>query len=471
MGRRWILFALLGAGALGFGACSELKEAAPGEQDAGADDASDDIAEAAPDASGDAETDGPLPDSPPDSECKEPWKLATKTNAGCAPRRVALVEAGTLFVAYVSIARTSNGRVGVLYNFADVEQDDLHLSHFVESAAWPPTFKKAVLSKGFAEHVAIRGRVLAGSGDVFHVVEHEYADDGPGDVVYIRLANGQTPFTQPEQISAGVPRNASLSAAIGPSGEIIAGWYVPGTTGDGGVPGRFATSLRPANGSFTPPVVVESDVVDSAGGVGQSALRMDTAGATHLLLYHSRSSFGGSPRYYSSSGTGFAPRKSLENAADQDGFVGYSPAIGLFGARKFAAYFARPSGTTKAQLHLASWTLQNEEPSLQIVEQNIPAPDPKLPTYAAAMAVDRWGLVHLAILLPGPSSTAGVLEYKRQTRQAGQVGWLTDVVDDDVLSDTSQAFVDLLVDDRGRPHIAYRSGKDGNVYYATRTDR
>lgn len=471
MRRTWLVLALLGAAVAASGACSELKEAPPGEQDAGVADASDDVVEASQDPSTDAPSDGPLPDSPPDSECNEPWTLATKTSAACAPRRVALVESGTLFVAYVSIARTSNGRVGILYNFTDIEQDDLHLSHFVESAAWPPTFTKAVLSKGFAEHVGIRGRVLGGSGDVLHVVEHEYADDGPGDVVYIKLANGQTPFTPAELISSGVPRNASLSAALGPSGEVMAGWYVPSSAGDAGVPGRFATSLRPASGTFTSPVVVESDVVDSAGGVGQSSLRIDTSGATHLLLYHSRSSFGGSPRYYSSSGTGFAPRKSLENAADQDGFVGHSPSIAVFGARKHASYFARPSGTSKAQLHLASWTLQNEDPSLQIVEQNIPAPDPKLPTYAASMAVDRWGLVHLAIVLPGTSSTAGVLEYKRQTRQNGQVSWLTDIVDDDVLSSSTDAHVDLLVDDRGRPHIAYRSAKDGNVYYATRTDR
>ena len=45
------------------------------------------------------------------------------------------------------------------------------------------------------------------------------------------------------------------------------------------------------------------------------------------------------------------------------------------------------------------------------------------------------------------------------------------VVDSDVLSNLSTAYVDLVVDDHARPHIAYVSAKDGKVKYATRFDR
>lgn len=87
------------------------------------------------------------------------------------------------------------------------------------------------------------------------------------------------------------------------------------------------------------------------------------------------------------------------------------------------------------------------------------------------MAVDKFALVHLAIIRP-TSTTAGYLEYRREARDAsGSTKWLSDIVDPDVLSDTSDAFVDLVVDENARPHIAYRSGKDLKVRYATRFDR
>jgi hypothetical protein len=51
------------------------------------------------------------------------------------------------------------------------------------------------------------------------------------------------------------------------------------------------------------------------------------------------------------------------------------------------------------------------------------------------------------------------------------VQWLTDVVAPGIVSDLSESRADITVDARGRPHIAFRSGADGAVYYATRTDR
>jgi hypothetical protein len=74
---------------------------------------------------------------------------------------------------------------------------------------------------------------------------------------------------------------------------------------------------------------------------------------------------------------------------------------------------------------------------------------------------------------PDPVDPAhGTLRYLRQYRDtAGGLRWLSDIVDDDVLSASSGARVDLIVDDRGRPHIAYIAGRDNRAYYATRYDR
>lgn len=90
------------------------------------------------------------------------------------------------------------------------------------------------------------------------------------------------------------------------------------------------------------------------------------------------------------------------------------------------------------------------------------------------MQIDRFGLVHLLVVRPS-DPRSGVLEYRRQVRTtsspSGETKWLSDIVDPDVLSETSAAQIALTVDDAGRPHIAYVSGKDLQVRYATRYDR
>src|SRR5262245_9454 len=99
------VIAVLAALPLPFLACSDFKQAPTNEDiEAGVPGPIDDVNSAfdGPTAPGDAAPDGPLPDGPPDSECSEPWKLATKTVTECAPRRVALVESGTVLVEYVS---------------------------------------------------------------------------------------------------------------------------------------------------------------------------------------------------------------------------------------------------------------------------------------------------------------------------------------------------------------------------------
>jgi len=65
----------------------------------------------------------------------------------------------------------------------------------------------------------------------------------------------------------------------------------------------------------------------------------------------------------------------------------------------------------------------------------------------------------------------------RQTQSSGgSITWLTDTIDEnalgtDLTATAPNAFAAIVVDAAARPHIAYRSGKDGNVYYATRFDR
>ncbi|MCK5800808.1 MAG: hypothetical protein KAI47_26655, partial [Deltaproteobacteria bacterium] len=81
----------------------------------------------------------------------------------------------------------------------------------------------------------------------------------------------------------------------------------------------------------------------------------------------------------------------------------------------------------------------------------------------------------LAVILPSPKTSPGtslgVLEYRRQVLIAGNKTWITDVVDDDVVSVETASHVALWVEPRGRPHIAYFNGRTKKLMYATRDDR
>jgi hypothetical protein len=148
----------------------------------------------------------------------------------------------------------------------------------------------------------------------------------------------------------------------------------------------------------------------------------------------------------------------------------------VFGTKKYAAYYfraAQQANPNKAELRLATWQVDSDVPTIEILDQSIPSGTLAAPSFAyrVAMAVDKFGLVHLAILRP-TSATAGYLEYRRQIPNGtGGTKWLSDIVDPDCMSDVSESFVDMVVDENARPHIAYRSGKDGLVKYATRFDR
>lgn len=146
----------------------------------------------------------------------------------------------------------------------------------------------------------------------------------------------------------------------------------------------------------------------------------------------------------------------------------------MHNGKKYAAYFFRKALQTppqSADLRLATWSLATDTPTIEVLDQTIPSLDAQYPRYRVAMAVDVFGLVHLAIVRPATAKT-GYLEYRRQTRlDGGGVKWLSDIVDQDVLTESSDALVDMVVDDKGRPHIAYRSGVDLKIRYATRYDR
>jgi hypothetical protein len=218
-----------------------------------------------------------------------------------------------------------------------------------------------------------------------------------------------------------------------------------------------------------------------APGIGAGSLFVDPGGQVHFLYHYNDDALAPqftTPRYHTLAGATWSDRKTIHNNAP-DGVSGFSGSLAVFGTKKYAAIFFRKAGQAGAKtadLLLVSWDALLDTPKVEIIDSQIPSPDltyPEQPAYRVAIAVDKFGLVHLAILRPTDDTHKnGFLEYRRQTREpAGGTKWLSDIVDPTAFSDLSTAYVDMVVDENARPHIAYRSGKDDLVRYATRFDR
>jgi len=269
-------------------------------------------------------------------------------------------------------------------------------------------------------------------------------------------------------VASGVDRNAQVGLAVAANGDARMVWYAPGA---GANPGHVSSRLRfEATGQLGATSELTASIAGDVRGNGQISALIDGAGVAHVAYHFAQIAASSTPRYAEQVGLGWTPAKTIDNQ-QLEGLAGFSVALALVGSKRYAAYFTRKTGQTTAELRLASWVAQSDVPEIAVLDQGIPAGDPAAPRYRVAMAADRHGLLHLAIVRPA-GVTGGSIEYRRQSRAAGRTTWLTDTVDGDVLSEQSgEALVDLVVDDAARPHIAYVSGRTGDVLYATRYDR
>jgi hypothetical protein len=460
-------------------ACGTLKTADQAS-DAGASDGGDVDAPMTVTADGSvsdgAMPDGAVPDAgapPADFECAEPWTMVTKTKAECAPRQVKDVEAtAPLDTNGVSIAHTTTGRVGIVYNAEqDGQTGELHLAHFTPATATYAAAKIVIRSTGFAFHDGYLTKLATSAPDTLAVLSYDMDDGSQSGEIHLRkLLAGVEPLTDDLVVTA-VKNPTEIAVASDPLGNTYATFRVS----TGAPTAKLSSSKKTAAGAFAPlPDLTTALLPQEAPGVGGASLFVDPGGQVHLLFHYNEVAQHSTPRYHTLAGTTWSSTKTIDNAA-LDGLAGFSPRIAVFGTKKYAAYFFRMAGQAvpvTADLRLASWDSSMDFPTIEILDQQIPSPDPLAPVYRVAMGVDKYGLVHLAIIRPSPSTTVGFLEYRRQTRVAGGgTKWLSDIVDSDVLSDLAQAYVDMVIDENARPHIAYVSAKDGKVKYATRFDR
>ncbi len=442
----------------------------PQKREAGAVDAGRD-AKAAPRA--DAGVDAGPPTG--DFACNAPWNdVGDAGDPRCkGVRTVSLVQSGTYTVGGISIARTAAGRIGIAYdNLVQSAAQGVELATFIAPPASSTKLSPTMAETGFrsGSHVGVPCAVTAGGpADTLMLA---YVDEDVEELDYQELAQGGPDLSAIELVATGIGTGSYLSLASTSSGGARAAYFVPAL-------GAIRSAARVPSGGFGAPSEIVSGLVPGPPGVGQVSLFIDATDTPNVLYSSGITSNYSTAVYASFDGTSWSQMKTLENDS-LTGYSGYSPSLVVVGPNKYAGYFFVPSGERPpffGELHLASWQTFLDMPAVQILASGLAASSANQETldlrFATALAVDRYGLLHMVVVRSMPSSPSP-LEYTRQAIVDGTVTWLTDEIDADVLGssdDAPNAFAALVVDDAARPHIAYRSGRDGNVYYATRFDR
>ena len=473
MRRGFALLAVLSVGA--FLACSDLKRA-----DEDSNQGTDGGADGDPNGT-DAElpaTDAPIDvgEPPVDFACSEPWTIDPKVSSQCAPRQVKEIDEGAPDMQDVSITRTPAGRVAIAFHAPQgFDEGEMRFVYF--SPATSSYAPKLITRPGnFALQAGFHVKLAASAPDTVHVLSHDVEEQTSGDLIHFRLVDGKEPFTQPpDVVLTAVAPKTEVAVAADSVGNVFATARMQIGVKDGGAPiAKLVARSKTGSGAFVAmPDIVSYLSPDDAPNVGAASLLFDSVGKPNVLYHYCESATGSQPVYHVFDGKLWSPKKTIDNGSF-DGISGFSPRLAVHGNEKIAAFFFRKEGqpefSADADLRIVRWSASGEVPETTIVDQGIDS-TPSPPRHRVAMAVDVYGLAHLAVVHP-TSPTTGRLDYYREIRVAGgKTKWLRDTVADDVLGSDQDAAVDLVVDEKARPHIAYRSGKDLKVYYATRYDR
>lgn len=449
-------------------ACAGLKQASP-QVDASSDALASPEVIAPSDAGADADGhEGPLTPLS-DTVCDGPanrWASTTKSDAKCKGRIVRLLESwqggdGAVQTTGVAIARAPSGRTAIgVHRVHTPEEGELRLfalNGTPEGFAVPVPIR-VFNQSGFESH-GVGIRIARGSTDDFHVVYQRVDDAAGGPVLYRRLTTAGV-LTTPETVAI-VPDEARPSLAASPKNDdAVISYFIK--------PSKVISRFRTGTG-MKPEVSVTESILGSAPAAGSSSLAYDTSGQAHVAYIYSTNPASAAPKYVQSNGQYWnIGSQTLDNGTSA-GIFGFSIAMAVRGLQKSVAYFARPIGSSTAELRVATIDGTGAFPTIETVLQDIPIPTPGATAVHLDLTFDRLGALHMVAVLPG--ATCKIAYLRQVPAQAGALKWVEDLVDEPIAcSSDNDVQVALTVDESIRAHIVYAVGAVG-AYYATRYDR
>ena len=413
-------------------------------QSEGGDAAEDDAGNAS-----DVEASAPLRQPPPDVHCRGPWSKGS-TDPTCKRRRTLAIQTDVREPTTLAIERSRGGRTAIVFSSADgngANGNTLELVQF-DNPQKPSTHS---FGGGFRQYGAA---TLAKWGEKNLLLAYHWVTAGQIDVVELGL-NG--PVRTEETIATGLKTPTYLSLATNAASAAQVAYFDPTAAK------LFSRGRKNATDAWAARSEIDRDfVTDGLAGSGQVSLALDEIGNAHVGYHRADYRPSSQPKYKGRTSDAWGPSTIIDIGG---GAVGYGIAFGIFQETRFAAYFGPGTSDQYRQLRFASWT-GNSFPPVMLLDANILVDDPLAPNTSVAMGVDSFGLVHLVTATPVGYSSQ--IRYVRQAISDGKTIWLADTVDDlPVTKETSATLVGITVDEQSRPHIAYHSGADNIVHYAT----
>jgi hypothetical protein len=305
-----------------------------------------------------------------------------------------------------------------------------------------------------------------------HLVYQRVVNGTSGPVIYRQV--GASALSPEENVAPTVAR-ARLSVATNPSGDVVVAFTDVSTAG----PGDSFVRSR-VRSAATTAFAEAQDIVSMPFGLlppaaGSSRVLFDDDGKVNAAIFLAYSKFHAVPAFGIRTGATYETRP-IERS-DQVGRVsGQSIGLALTGVVKHAMYFVNEVNVRSPELRLATWVVLADSLTFPtfttLLSAMEVAPSAEgAPRHALALASDKFGLLHAAIVVPTSASLCKV-EYRRQKRVAGQVSWLVDVVEEGLpCDDTGDVNVDIAIDASARPHLLYSAMNPVRLVYATRFDR
>lgn len=394
--------------------------------------------------------DGGVPrEHPPDFACvRVIWAQGTD-DPSCQARRVSTITKSIHAPGSLAIERTRSGRTVIAYPHPEGMEGG-----FVEVAQLTGPEKPTVTSIGTEGMSTYQMLALARLGADNVLLAYHWASAGTLSVVELG-AKGAVRMA--EDVVTNLSSSIYVDLATDANGAAHVAYFDPAT--------KTLASKTKKNAAASWSSRTEIDkgfVVDGPAGSGQVSLAVDDLGNSHVA-YNKATSQALSSAFYKAAVDG--RWGSLPRTVEMGGTTGYGITLGVFGEERFTAYYAPGTLDRYRQLHFASWS--GTSPSSNIIlDDSIRVDDPLTPNTAVAMAVDDFGWVHLVTAFPTGYDTE--IRYTRQALVDGKLRFITDTVDSlPVTEGVSPTLVAIVVDEKSRPHIAYHSGVDDTVHYAT----